>query len=311
MEQNTQSGGFWRSLLSFIRLTRPLFLLGVAIVYALGAGIARYLGVQIDWSTYLLGQAWVTLLQLSTQYFNEYHNSPADQVNPNRTWLTGGSGALGPGKLPRRVALMAALVCLAFLASFTVLMISKVNPAPGAYIIMGLAFLGAFFYSNPPLSLEASGYGELTTSVMVGFLVPAFAFILQYGDLHRLVAMCAFPLVAAQMAMLLAFDLPDYSNDMKFEKRTLMIRLGWQNGMLLHNALILVVYLLILVAHALGFPNFATIAGFLSLPVGLFQIWQMRSIASGGRVNWNALTIGGVAFFAALSYLLTFAFWTH
>jgi 1,4-dihydroxy-2-naphthoate polyprenyltransferase len=311
MEQNTQSGGFWRSLLSFIRLTRPLFLLGVAIVYALGAGIARYLGVQIDWSTYLLGQAWVTLLQLSTQYFNEYHNSPADQVNPNRTWLTGGSGALGPGKLPRRVALMAALVCLAFLASFTVLMISKVNPAPGAYIIMGLAFLGAFFYSNPPLSLEASGYGELTTSVMVGFLVPAFAFILQYGDLHRLVAMCAFPLVAAHMAMLLAFDLPDYSNDMKFEKRTLMIRLGWQNGMLLHNALILVVYLLILVAHALGFPNFATIAGFLSLPVGLFQIWQMRSIASGGRVNWNALTIGGVAFFAALSYLLTFAFWTH
>jgi 1,4-dihydroxy-2-naphthoate octaprenyltransferase len=311
MEGQTKPDGFWKLLLAFIRLTRPLFLLGVAIVYALGAGIAQYLGVAIDWKTYLLGQAWVTLLQLSTQYFNEYYNSPADQVNPNRTWLTGGSGVLGPGKLPRRVALMAALVCLAFLASFTVLVISEINPPPGAFLIMGLAFLGAFFYSNPPLSLESSGYGELVTSVLVGFLVPAYAFILQYGNLHRLVAMCAFPLVAAHMAMLLAFDLPDYSTDLKYEKRTLMIRLGWQNGMLLHNALILVVYLLLLIAHALGFPNFATIAGFLSLPIGLFQIWQMRSIANGGRVNWNALTIGGVGFFVALSYLLTYTFWTH
>ena len=311
MEEQNRPDGFWKSLLAFVQLTRPLFLLGVAIVYALGAGIARYVGVEIDWNAYLLGQAWVTLLQLSTQYFNEYYNAPADQVNPNRTWLTGGSGMLGPGRLPRRVALMAALVCLAFLASITVLIISKVNPPSGAYLIMGLAFLGSFFYSNPPLSLESSGYGELITSVMVGFMVPAYAFILQYGDMHRLVAMCAFPLVAAHMAMLLAFDLPDYRSDLKFEKLTLMIRLGWQNGMLLHNALILVVYLLLLVAHALGFPNFATMAGFLSLPVGLFQIWQMRSIANGGRVNWNALTIGGVAFFAALSYLLTYAFWTH
>ena len=311
MEEQTRPDGFWKLLLAFIKLTRPLFLLGGAIVYGLGAGIASYLGAEIDWQAYLLGQAWVTLLQLSTQYFNEYYNAPADQVNPNRTWLTGGSGMLGPGKLPRRVALYAALVCLAFLASFTVLIISEVTPPSGAYLIMGLAFLGAFFYSNPPFSLEASGYGELITSVMVGFMVPAYAFILQYGEIHRLIAMCAFPLVAAHLAMLLAFDLPDYITDLKFEKRTLMIRLGWQNGMLLHNALILVVYLMLLVARSFGFPAFATIAGFLSLPVGLFQIWQMRSIANGGRVNWNALTIGGVALFAALSYLLTYAFWTH
>lgn len=311
MDDQTGREGFGHSLLAFIRLTRPLFLLGVAIVYALGAGIAHYLGVEINWTAYWLGQTWVTLLQLSTQYFNEYYNAPADQVNPNRTLLTGGSGALGPGKMPRRVALMAALVCLAFLASLTVLVISQLAPPPGAYLIMGLAFLGAFFYSTPPVSLEASGYGELVTSVLVGFMVPVFAFMLQYGEIHRLVAMCAFPLVAAHMAMLLAFDLPDYTTDMKFEKRTLMVRVGWQNGMLLHNAMILSVYLLLLVARALGLPGFAALAGLLTLPVGLFQIWQMRQIANGARVNWNALTIGAVALFAALSYLLAYAFWTQ
>jgi 1,4-dihydroxy-2-naphthoate octaprenyltransferase len=251
------------------------------------------------------------LLQLSAQYFNEYYNAPADQVNPNRTWLTGGSGALGPGKLPRNVALMAALVCLAFLASLTVLVISQVSPPPEAFLIMVLAFLGAFFYSNPPVNLEGSGYGELVISVMVGFMVPAFAFILQFGEMHRLVAMCAFPLTTAHMAMLLAFELPDYTTDEKFEKRTLMIRLGWQNGMLLHNLLVLSIYLLLLLARAYGLPLFALFAGMLSLPVGLFQIWQMRQIANGARVNWNALTVGAVALFVALSYLLAYAFWTQ
>jgi 1,4-dihydroxy-2-naphthoate octaprenyltransferase len=310
---NDQSGpnGLGQALLGFIRLTRPLFLLGVAVVFALGAGIASYLGAQINWKAYLLGQAWVSLLQLSTQYFNEYYNAPADLVNPNRTWLTGGSGALGPGKLPRRVALMAALVCMAFLASLTVLVIAQLSPPPEAFLIMSLAFLGAFFYSNPPVNLEKTGYGELTTSVLVGFMVPAFAFILQYGELHRLVAMCAFPMVAAHMAMLLAFDLPDYGNDVKFEKRTLMVRLGWQNGMLLHNIMILSIYLLLLTARAQGLPIFALAAGFLTLPIGLFQIWQMRQIANGARVNWNALTIGAVSLFAALAYFLAYAFWTQ
>jgi 1,4-dihydroxy-2-naphthoate octaprenyltransferase len=311
MPDQSEQDGLGQLLLRFIRLTRPLFLLGVAVVFSLGACIAQYLGAEIDWNAYLLGQAWVTLLQLSTQYFNEYYNAPADQVNPNRTWLTGGSGALGPGKLPRRVALMAALVCLAFLSSITVLVIAQLSPPPEAFLIMSLAFLGAFFYSNPPVNLEASGYGELVTSVLVGFMVPAFAFILQYGEMHRLVALCAFPLVAAHMAMLLAFDLPDYANDLKFEKRTLMIRLGWQNGMLLHNVLILSIYLLLLVARAMGLPGFGTLAAFLTLPIGLFQIWQMRQIANGARVNWNALTIGAVSLFGALAYLLAFAFWTQ
>ena len=69
----------------FIKLSRPFFLLGAVLVYALGVGIARYLGVTVDWGLYFLGQAWVTTLQLATHYFNEYFDSPADAANNNRT----------------------------------------------------------------------------------------------------------------------------------------------------------------------------------------------------------------------------------
>lgn len=301
-----------RTIRLFLQLSRPLFLVGVALVYALGAGIARYLGVSLDWGIYLLGQAWVALLQLSAQYLNEYYDSPTDAENPNRTWLTGGSGAIGPGKLSRQTALLAALTCLALLASLTVLLLARFDGNPLLlYLMMLLAFLGAFFYSSPPVRLVSSGYGELVVSIMVCYLVPAFSFLLQTGELHVLVAMCAFPLFGLHMAMLLALELPDYGADLRFEKRNLLVRLGWQWGMLLHNLLILASFLLVAFARIYDFPWFAFWPALLPLPLGLFQIWQMRSIAGGARPNWNLLTLGAVGLFSAMAYFLTFAFWTN
>ena len=295
----------------FLRLSRPLFLLGAALLYALGAGIAHYLGARIDWDIFLSGQLWVSLLQLSTHFLNEYYNAPGDIQNLNRTLLTGGSGAIGPGKLPRRVALIAGLTCLAALASFSVLMIVWIRPAPTAYLIMLLGFLGAFFYSAPPIRLESSGYGELTTSVMLTFLVPAYAFVLQMGELHRLVSMTAFPLTALHLAMFLAFELPDYVADIKNEKKTLMVRFGWQAGIILHNMLVLSAYFLLILAATFGYPWFATWPALLTFPLGIFQILQMRRIASGSKPQWNFLTIGAMALFGAMVYMIAFAFWIN
>lgn len=295
----------------FIRLTRPLFIIGVVILYALGVGIAHYLGISINWVVYVFGQLWVILLQLSTQYLNEYFNATADSENQNRTPITGGSGALGTEKLPRRTALMAAYTCLAFLASLTVVMISRVTLTPTALLIMGFALLGSLTYSTPPLKLEGSGYGELMVSIIVAFTLPAYAFILQTGELHRLVAMSAFPLTVMHLAMLLAFELPDYANDIKFRKRTIMVRIGWRNGMILHNILILSAYLLLGLAAINGMPRFVWLPVLLTLPLGLFQIWQMRHIADGAKPNWKTLTVVSMSLFGAMTYLMTFAYWIN
>ncbi len=206
---------------------------------------------------------------------------------------------------------MAAYTTLAFLASFSVLLIAQADLVPSAYIIMFLALIAAIFYSTPPVKFEGSGYGELIISVLVTFLVPAFAFILQTGEWHRLVLMSAIPLTVIHLAMLVAFELPDYANDLKYEKRTLVIRLGWQSGMGLHNILILSAFLLLALARISGYPWFAMAAGMAGLPIGLFQIWQMRRIASGEKPNWTALTVGGVALLISTVYLITFSFWTH
>jgi 1,4-dihydroxy-2-naphthoate octaprenyltransferase len=295
----------------FIRLSRPVFLIGAILIYALGVGIARYLGYTIDWSLYFLGQAWVTSLQLATHYLNEYFDSPADARNSNRTFFSGGSGVLGEDGLPREVALWGAVVSLTIATSFTALLMRAAGFNPSLLIVMGLIFLGAFFYSVPPVRLVSSGYGELTTSIVVAVLVPALAFLLQVGELHRLVAMTTTPLVLLHLAMMLAFELPDYALDLKFDKLTLMVRLGWERGMTLHNLLILSAFVLLAVALIFGLPIAVALPAFLILPLGLFQIWYMTRIAAGAKPNWNILGLMAVLLFGLTAYMLAFAFWTR
>jgi 1,4-dihydroxy-2-naphthoate octaprenyltransferase len=294
-----------------IRLARPHFLLGGILLFALGAGIGKYLGYPIDWGIYLIGQAWGTLIQLSTHFLNEYFDAEADHENQNRTFFSGGSGAIGPGKLPRSTALYAAIGLLAIVASLTVLIISVDRPSLQTIVFMGLIFFGAFFYAVPPIQLEGTGYGELTTSILVANLVPAFAFSLQTHELHRLVAMATFPLTFLHLSMLLAFEVPDYATDSRFGKRTLLVRLGWQAGMRLHNLLIIAAYIVLALAVLLKMPPLIALPAFLTLPIGLLEIWYMNRIAAGARPNWTALTLTAIVLFAATAYLLTFAFWTR
>lgn len=295
----------------FIRISRPIFLIGVALLYALGVGIARYLGVKVDWGLYIFGQVWVITLQLGTLFLFEYFDDPQTSYRPNRAIFSDGSENLEPGKLPRITALVVAAACLTALASLSVLLIREARLTPPTVLIMGLAFSGALFYSVPPVRLATSGYGELLTSIMVSNLLPAFAFLIQVGELHRLMAMSTFPLTPLYLAMLLALELPDYAKDLKHQKLTLMVRMGWKNGMQIHNYLVLSAFLLLGLAMVFGLPIFIALPAFLSLPLAILQIRQMRRIAEGGKPNWTTLTITSVVIFAATTYLLTFTYWTR
>lgn len=300
-----------RSIRLFIQLSRPLFLVGAALLFGLGVGIARYLGAGVNWSVYFLGQFWVSSLQLSAHYLNEYYDSPVDNRNPSQTPFSGGSNAVGPGKLSRNVPLVAALTSLTITTSLTVVMLQASLITPVVLLIMVISLLGAIFYSVPPVRLSTTGYGELTTSILVANLVPTFGFLLQMQDLHHLLVMSTFPLTVLHLAMMLAFEFPDYATDVKYEKQTLLVRLGWQNGMVAHNVLILSAFLLLGLAMLFGLPSGIALPAFLPLPLGLLQIWQMRRIAAGAKPNWNAVTLTAVVLFASMAYLLTFTFWTR
>jgi 1,4-dihydroxy-2-naphthoate octaprenyltransferase len=293
----------------FVRLSRPVFLLGGALCYALGVGIARYLGANIDWGLYWLGQVWVTLLQLGAQYINEYFDEEVDRDNPNRTPFSGGSGALGPGKLPSQVALISSAACLTGVAYFSLILMNSYHLPGLIVLIMVATVIGALLYSVPPFRLVTSGYGELMVTFLVSVLLPVFAFVLQKGELHRLLAMTTFPLFALHLAMMISFEFPDYANDLKYDKRVLLLRIGWQRSMVLHNLLILSAFLILGLALVFGLPSKIGLPVFLVLPVGLLQIWQMRRIADGHSPNWSMLTSVGVILFVSSAYLFAYSYW--
>lgn len=300
-----------RSIILFIRLSRPLFLLGAILLYSLGGGIVQFIGESLDWGLFLLGMFWAIILQLTAHYFNEYYNSPADQSNPNRTLFTGGSGAVGNGKLDRQVPLYAGLTGLASLASISILIFSQPGIEPVVYLVMLLSLLGAIFYSMPPVSLESSGFGELTTSILVAFMLPAFSFTLQAGEIHRYLPMSAFPLVIVHIAMMIAFEFPDYATDARFNKKTMLTRMGWRTGMNIHNLLIIGSFVLLLVMWLLGLPRIIVLHGFIALPLGILQIWQFFRIRQGSKPNWSMLGLNALATFGTMCYFMTLAYWIN
>jgi 1,4-dihydroxy-2-naphthoate octaprenyltransferase len=296
------------NLLNFFRLSRPHFLLGGLLLFALGAAIANYLGKHIDLGRYLLGQGFVTCIQLMAHYLNEYYDAPIDNLNETRTPFNAGSGSLGPGGLPRSVAFYAAISMLTLSGTFAgiMLLIGKVPLITWIFGLLG--FLGSFTYSAPPLRTSVTGYGELITSLVVAGFVPSFSFSLFAGDLHRFVLMSTVPLIAFHFAMMLAFELPDYATDLKYEKRTLMVRVGWQTGMRMHDYAILFGVLSFTFAFLNGLPTRVAIGGLIVLPLALAQIWQMNRIRNGFPPNWRVFTLGALLLFGLSAYFTALGF---
>ncbi len=297
----------------FIQLSRPLYLLLAILLYLLGISIGHYLSGPIDWTGFLYGLLWIVMVLLGFQYLNEYFDPVVMTVNP--TWkhtpFSGVTGAIGTGKLARPVALWAGLICLAITASLTVSMIEFIGISSTTATILVILFMGELFLALPPFRLVSSGYGEIVTSILIVGLIPALAFVLQGHDYHRILFMVAFPLTTLYIGMLLALELPDYASDMAQGKRPILVRIGWQRGMILHNLLILISFVILGMAFIFGLPLNVAWPVILVLPFGLFQIWQMNRIADGVKPNWNLLLLSAISTFSLAAYILTYAFWTH
>ena len=302
-----------KTLQLFVRSIRPIYLLSAALLYVMGAGIARYLSGQINWSSFFIGLVWVILILLGFQCLNEYFepSSVADEPSWKLTPFSGGSGAFGPGRLPRQVALWSGLSCLTITASLTVLMLKNLGISLVGLVILFLIILGELLYALPPVRLVSAGYGELTMSIIMVALIPAWAFLIQGHDFHRLLIMLAFPLTILHLGMLLALEFPDYASDLKQGRKPIIIRIGWQRGMLLHNILILASFVILGVAFVFGLPLRLGWPVFFVLPLGIFQIWMMNRIGDGAKPNWNLLVLVALSTFGLTTYLLTFGFWTH
>lgn len=279
-----------RHMGAFVRLARPMFLVGGCAAFALGAAVAVYEGAPLTAGRYVAGQVMVTAFQLMTHFANDYYDRGVDE-RTERTAFSGGSGVLVRGELSPGIALAAAGACaglgLAAVAGF-VLAGMPVEAVLGAAI--GAL---AWFYSAPPVRLAARGWGELDTALVVAVLVPLAGYSALCGTVDRLAWAATLGPGLAMFAMMIAVEWPDHAADAAGGKRNLVVRLNAARAGGLAAAAALLVVPALCLPLALGAPP----AG------GLFALMLLPPIVTLARrfaapaVPAAELAARGVSFF--------------
>jgi len=288
-------------LVSFFRLSNPGLLIAGGLFYTIGAAVADYLGLRVGPTLLILGLLVVGATLLLAQYLHAYFAFLVKHGKQD-------SDPFASHRLARNVALYAAILCGGILAILlTGMAVQRAAPL-ASWLLLGIGVLLTFAFSVPPLRLATSGYGELVAAIGLAGLVPAYGFALQTGEAHRLVWLATAPLIALAFAMLITLRLQDYAGDLQHERRTLIVRLGWETGMRLHDGAILLAAGLMAAGLAGGLPARVGIGSAIVLPLAAAQIWQMRRIRNGYPPRWRVLTSISAALLILTAYFILVGF---
>lgn len=294
----------------FIKQFDPAQLLFSVLAYAMGAGVADFLGEAISWENYWIGLSCIIFFIIFSNflkgYFDffdpkEYPRGYADLIKRDHS-----------GTIIRHTSAAFLITALSALsAGVGMIVLAKARGILGydAVILIGLVLFLTLFYAAPPLRLVYSGYGELSQAILITNIVPALALLFQTNHLHRLLGMVSFPVTFLFLAMRIGLSLKDYGGDITHDRSTLLSRMGWRRGMFIHNLLALSAYLITGTALLLGLPWGLAWPFLLTLPLALFQVGQINLIQAGSAPKWAMIKASSYALAGLGLYMVTFSLW--
>jgi 1,4-dihydroxy-2-naphthoate octaprenyltransferase len=285
---------------NLFRLAHPLHLFLGLLTYFLGASIANYLGRPFRPDAFWLGLVAVLLAQISMNMLAEVFRPPAEPLMEGETLK--GRIALRNNALYISIAALAANAVIAFLLYTN----GRFSAEAFLFILLSLVFVLA--YSVPPLRLVNRGFGELLLAGHLAYIIPSIAYILQTGEVHRFL-LITLPLTFLAFGYFIIMDFPAFASDSKYNRSTLLTRLGWERVIPLHHLIILFAYFLFLASPIFGLSLSLVWPAFLTLPFALFQILQLRSLSLGAPTRWTLLTATALSVFGLTTYFLTLTFW--
>jgi len=287
--------------MTLLRLTRPLYLAFAALTYVLGVSLANYLAIPFVPVAFWMGLVGVILTQAAMSLLAEVFRPNSDPLQPEET--------LAQRKSLRDAMLYFSIGALALLAVICFALYSQGRLSLQAFLFLGLSLLLVLLYGVPPMRLVGRGFGETALAIQLGFVFPSLGFLLQTGELHRLLGLATFSLTALGLACLIALSFPSFAQDRKYGRRTLLVSVGWERAIPLHNILSLAAYVLFLAAIFFNFSFSLIWPALLTLPFALLQIYLLRNIAQGGKPAWTPLTVNAIAIYGLTVYFLIWTFW--
>ncbi len=290
------------------KIIDPGLMAVVLFTYALGVGIAHYLGAKLDWTDLLLGLA-VNIFLLETRNFLSAYYDHSD--TPMSTLHKDDPFYNNLRSVKRQMLLQIALTVLTAGMTVIVILIFRKAISAAGFLLIGTAFVISFFSASPPFRLEKNGYGELLEALFLATLIPAIAVTLQGKTLSYFLVMLTFPLALIYLAMKIAFSFEGYGYEVTHGGHTLTARLGWQKAMNLHNILIITAFILIGVFGLVGLSWSFVWPLLLGLPVGGYQIFLIQQIAEGAKPRWRLLRLVSAGLFLLMTYLIIVSLWIN
>ncbi len=284
-----------------LQLTRPLHLFLALLNYTLGLGLARYLGTSLLPEAQFLGGTIVILLLAASGLFLAAFRPFNQPIVPGETPTE--REALRRLILAFGVAFLAAAGMFFFLLQRAGLIHLDSGLMLAVFVVLALA------NALPPVRLTNRGFGEIADAFLVASLAPTLAFFLQTGSFHRLLSLFTFPLFLIALACFLALNFPTYADDLKYERRSLLIALTWQQAVPIHNLLLISAYLLLAAGPLFGISFGLVWPALLAFPLAAYQIFALRNIANGAAPLWAVFKITAIAIVGLTAYLLALTFW--
>lgn len=289
-------------LKKILKSINPIRTLTLLMTYAMGAGLVQYVESIRSMNVMFGGGVFLLLVLLA---LDDLRNLPA-LSETNRIH------ANADAKRYRFFRLLIWLIAALFMTVAATLYIGwLVNGIlwPGMNLIMVLiAVLGGLYFLMSARS-NLRPYQLLVEVLLVVVIPPAMGFFLQSETAHRFLTPIVIGLVPFYLAYRLLEMLKSLYVDQQQQRRTLVVAIGWERAMVLHNVLILLGYVLFALSTLMGFPWRLLWPIFLTLPIGLLEIWLMERVRRGGKPLWRVMQIAAASVLIIPIYMIAFAFW--
>jgi 1,4-dihydroxy-2-naphthoate octaprenyltransferase len=289
---------------TILKALKPFQLVCLLTTYVLGGGFVQYVREMKSWSVFFQGGIFLLMLVLSVEFLRLLQDLSDVQA------VRDGMSLEEVKKIRSFIAILTATLLTVATSTLIDWMISKVFWQGMLILLLTLVIFGVFYYLSAIIK-NLRPYQVLSEVFIFIVIPPAFAYFLQSQDIHRLLSLVLIGLVPAYLAYRLLIFIKRFGKDQKDETPSLVIVMGWEKAMVYHNALILLSYLLFALSAVLGFPWFLLWPVFLTVPIGLVEIWLMERARAGDKPLWRVMQIASLSTFFLPAMLIGFAFWAR
>lgn len=249
----------------FLRLIRLPTLAATAVPMMVGGALALEGGhfSALSWLDILVVGL---LMQIATNSLNEYGDY---RHGVDTAPSAGFAGIIVSGEVRASDVLYTATACYA-LAFFLGLAL-VVERGAGLLILGALAILAGVLYSEGPLPISSTPFGEVLVGAVMGPVEVVSADIAASGSTSTLALVYSIPVGLMVTSILLANNLRDVDKDREHGRRTIAVLVGRRRGSVVLLCLVAATFLWSIPAYL-----------FFSAPASVFLVWLALPVAAKG-----------------------------